>query len=156
MTENRIACFFTGHRTLPMNKIKKVVCNLDCEIERLIAKGVTSFISGGALGFDQIAASLIAAKKEMGKNIRLIFVLPCKNQDALWSEKQKTLYRGLLYEADEIVYVSEQYDSYCLKKRNYYMVENSAHCICALAREKAGQARPSAMPVKKACRLLTY
>lgn len=43
-----------------------MVKRLDREVENLIGLGVTNFISGGALGFDQIAASLIVAKKEMG------------------------------------------------------------------------------------------
>ena len=108
-------CCFTGHRNLPANKIEKIINNLDCEIENLITKGITSFISGGALGFDQIAASWIVAKKEMGKNIRLIFALPCRNQDDLWSEQQKQLYKDLLSEADEIIYISEEYNTSCMK-----------------------------------------
>ena len=36
-----------------------------------------NFISGGALGFDQIAASLVITKKQQGLGIRLIFALPC-------------------------------------------------------------------------------
>ena len=78
MQEN--ICCFTGHRYLPPEKIEQIVMNLDREIEKLIGDGVTNFISGGALGFDQMAASLILAKKEMGKQIRLIFALPYKNQ----------------------------------------------------------------------------
>ncbi len=132
------ACCFTGHRHLPADKIEKIARNLDREIESLISKGVTTFISGGALGFDQIAASLIIAKKEMGKNIRLIFALPCKSQDALWSQQQKKLYQNLLAEADETIYVSEEYSYFCMRKRNYYMVEHSDYCICALRKEKSG------------------
>ena len=126
-------CCFTGHRKLPANKIQTIVTNLDRELDALIENGVTDFMSGGALGFDQIAASLIVAKKEMGKKLRLIFALPCKNQDAHWDEKQKELYQNLLGEADEIVYVSEDYDPFCMKRRNKYMVEHSAYCICAYA-----------------------
>lgn len=125
-------CCFTGHRKLPANKIDRMIKNLDKDIDILIKKGVTRFISGGAIGFDQIAASLVIAKKEMGIDIQLIFALPCKKQDELWNEKQKDLYSGLLGEADEIIYVSEEYDPLCMKRRNKYMVEHSAYCICAL------------------------
>lgn len=147
-------CCFTRHRNLPAKKIEKIILNLDREIENLIAKGVTDFISGGAIGFDQIAASLIIAKKEMGNaNIRLIFALPCKNQDELWNEKQKKLYRELLIEADETIYVSEECNAFCMKKRNNYMVEHSAYCICALLQEKSGTGKPSATQEKKDYRL---
>lgn len=135
---NKNACCFTGHRNLPQKKIEKILINLDREIENLIAKGVVDFISGGALGFDQIAASLIVAKKEMGKNIRLLFALPCKNQDDKWNEKQRKLYQDLLLEADEVIYDSEEYNDFCMKKRNEYMVEHSAYCICALQKELSG------------------
>ena len=148
-------CCFTGHRHLPANKIEKIVIKLDKEIENLIAKGITDFISGGAIGFDQIAASLIVAKKEMGNaNIRLIFALPCKNQDKLWNEKQKKLYRELLIEADETIYVSEEYSAFCMKKRNNYMVEQSAYCICALLQEKSGTGQTVRKKKKKGLQII--
>ncbi len=134
-------CCFTGHRTFQASKIETVIINLNREMDRLIEKGVTSFISGGALGFDQIAASLVIAKKEQGRNVRLLFALPCKNQDALWNEKQKVLYRNLLSQADEIIYVSEEYEPLCMKNRNQYMVNHSAYCICALLHQKSGTAQ---------------
>lgn len=131
-------CCFTGHRRLPADKIEYIVKRLDNEIDILINQGVTEFISGGAVGFDLIAASLVAAKKEMGQDIKLIFALPCKNQDANWGDKNKKLYRNLLNDADEIVYVSEEYHKMCMEQRNQYMVLHSAHCICALLRERSG------------------
>lgn len=151
---NDKTCCFTGHRNLPANKIERIVMNLDREIENLIANGVTDFIFGGALGFDQIAASFIVAKKEMGRNIRLIFALPCKNQDELWNEKQRGLYQNLLGEADEIVYVSEEYAPSCKKRRNKYMVEHSAYCICALLHEKSGTGQTVRFAHKKGLRIV--
>ena len=55
-------CSFAGHQKLPARKIKHIIKHLDDEIEKLIQQGVTNFISGGNLGFDQIAASLVIAK----------------------------------------------------------------------------------------------
>ena len=131
-------CCFAGHRILPQSKIEHIIKRLNDEIDNLYHQGVTDFISGGALGFDQIAASLIIAKKEMGYNIRLIFALPCKNQDRLWSNEQKRLYNNLLAEADEVHYVSEEYHDGCMKKRNRYMVERSAYLICVFQYRKSG------------------
>lgn len=131
-------CCFTGHKKLPANKIQNILSTLDEAIENLISQGVTNFISGGAVGFDLMAAALILAKKETGRTIRLIFVLPCKNQELLWDNKQKQLYRNLLNEADEIIYITENYNRFCIEQRNRYMVEHSNHCICALLYEKSG------------------
>lgn len=99
---------------------------------------VTHFLSGGALGFDQMAASLVIAKKEMGQPVKLIFALPCKDQDALWTDGQKRLYRQLLAEADEVIYVSGQYHNGCMKKRNRYLAEHAQYCLCALHNPLSG------------------
>lgn len=149
-----IACCFTGHRHLPADKIERILRNLDREIENLIAAGVTDFISGGAVGFDHMAASLIVAKKELGKNVRLIFALPCKNQDASWNEKQRTLYQNLLNEADEVTYISEKYDPFCMKRKNKYMVDHSAYCICAMLRENSGTGQTVRLARKKGLHII--
>lgn len=139
--EKTKTCCFTGHRRLPKDKIEQIIIHLNQEVDNLISQGVTDFISGGALGFDQIAASLIVVKKEMGNKVRLIFALPCRNQDELWSIEQKQLYHGLLGEADEIVYVLEDYSDGCMKKRNRYMIDRSAYCICAMIHPAGGTAQ---------------
>jgi len=154
LASKRQTCCFIGHRQLPQNKIEKILINLNQEIDMLMTYGVTEFISGGALGFDQIAASLIVAKKEMGKKIRLIFALPCRNQDARWNERQAKLYQSLLGEADEVIYVSEKYDPFCMKRRNQYMVEHSAYCVCALLHEKSGTAQAVRYARKKGLSVL--
>lgn len=64
MKEN--ICCLTGHRKLAKYRIDGIIKRLNQEIDNLINKGVTDFISGGAIGFDLIAASLVIAKKEMG------------------------------------------------------------------------------------------
>ena len=134
-------CCFTGHRKLPAKKIEKIIKRLDKEIDKLIQAGVSRFISGGALGFDHIAASMVIIKKQQGADVKLIFALPCRNQDEKWTDRQKHLYRSLLNEADEVYYVSEDYTPDCMKERNFYMVENSAYCICALINKATGTAQ---------------
>ncbi len=147
-------CCFSGHRKLSYKKIETIIKKLDYEIESLIEKGVTDFISGGAIGFDQIAASLIIAKKEQGKNICLIFALPCKNQDSKWTEKQKELYQNLLKKADKITYVSEDYDPDCMKRRNEYIVEQSSYCICALTNKMSGTGQTVRFASKKGLEII--
>ena len=134
-------CCFTGHRALSQKEANTIVKRLSDEIDRLISKGVTDYISGGAIGFDLIAASMVIAKKEMGARIRLIFALPCRNQYKHWSDVEKDLYRSLSNEADEVRYISDKYNSECMKKQNQYMVDNSAYCICALVHRISGTAQ---------------
>ena len=81
------SCCFTGHRRLPRSKLEYIVKQLDNEMENLMGQGVASFISGGAWGFDLIAASLVVAKRELGHDVRLVFALPCRDR----SGRRKTL-----------------------------------------------------------------
>ena len=148
------ACCFSGHSELPIRKIRNIIINLEREIDSLIAKGVTNFISGGNIGFDLIAASLIIAKKEMGGKIRLIFALPYKEQDALWEKKQKNLYQSLLKEADDIIYVSDKDDAYCIKRQYDYMVEQSDYCVCALIHNKSATSRFVAYAYKNGLKIV--
>jgi uncharacterized phage-like protein YoqJ len=125
-------CFFYGHQTLPSNKIENIIKCLNNEIDKLISQGVTHFISGGVLGFDLIATSLIATKKEMGQNIHLTFALSYQSHDKKWTRHQKKLLHSLLDEADNIHYISEEYHSNCTNQRNAYMIQHSSFCVCAL------------------------
>lgn len=99
--------------------------NLDREIDHCISNGVSTFICGGALGFDQIAASFIIAKKGLGMKIRLIFALLCKNQDRLWNMEEREFFKDLLNEADNVVYIAEN-TSHAICKREG--IKDCKHC----------------------------
>ncbi|MFT9057090.1 MAG: SLOG family protein [Ethanoligenens sp.] len=133
-----LSCCFTGHRNLPQNAIERIMLRLNDEVDGLIRQGVTHFLSDGARGFDLIAAALIVSKKEMGNDLRLDFILPCKDQDALWPERERKLYRGLLTEADGVTYLSDTYHPGCMKRRNQYLVDHANYCIYALLHERSG------------------
>lgn len=131
-------CFFTGHRFLPFNRLAYIYDRLDFEINRMIEKGIINFIAGGAIGFDTIAAEIINAKKREGMNIRLQLALPCREQDKFWSKKQKAFYRKTLNDADNIIYVSDNYFDGCMQMRNRFMVDNARYCICYLTEDSGG------------------
>ena len=130
-------CCFIGNRNLPVKNIQRILLDLDREIDHCISNGVSTFICGGTLGFDQIAASFIIAKKELGKKIRLIFLLPCKNQDSLWNTEERKFLKELLSEADNIIYITENTSHSLLNEQNRYIIEQSSYCICALQSKKS-------------------
>lgn len=133
-----LTCCFTGHRNLPQNAIEHITLCLNDEVDNLIRQGVTHFLSGGARGFDLIAAALIVSKKEMGADLRLDFILPCRDQDALWPERERKLYHGLLAEADGAVYLFDTYRPGCMKRRNFFMVDHADYCIYAMLHDRSG------------------
>lgn len=148
------SCCFVGHRQLPADKIEHILRRLNDEIERLIQEGVTTFLSGGALGFDQMAAALIATKKEMGCHIRLVLVLPNRDQEKLWPEKTRYLYGYLLESADEVRYISDTHTDSCMKECNDYLVEHAAYCICALLRDRGGTGQTVRYAKQKSLRVI--
>jgi len=138
---NATTCCFIGQGKLPADKIQRIIKRLDNEIEWLISQGVTRFLSSGDLGFAQIAASLILAKRQQGANIVLALVLPYRAYGENWEEAEKQLYHGLLSDADGVHYIGEVYGYDCIKRRNQYMLAHAAYCICTLFHNSGGVAQ---------------
>ena len=131
-------CCFTGHRNIRNDDIPKIKEALKETIVGLINQGVFYYGAGGALGFDTIAAQTILELKNDYPQIKLILVLPCKNQTARWNEKDIDIYESIKAQADKYVYTSEDYYNGCMLKRNRHLVDNSAYCICYLTHNSGG------------------
>jgi len=131
------SCCFTGHRIV--ERADDIENRLFCEVETLInSKGVNTFWAGGALGFDTLAAECVLALKGKYPFIKLCLALPCKTQSAKWSEREKLRYNAILEKSDRVCYVSEEYTSGCMHKRNDYMVSHSRYCVCYLRHSMGG------------------
>ena len=71
---------------------------------------MTGFLTGGALGFDTMAAQEVVRIRAMGlPTLRLTLVLPYVGQESQWSERDASVYRGLLRQADQVVYMGQEY-----------------------------------------------
>lgn len=133
-------CCFTGHRIIPAKHLPIIQKNLKNIITDLYNSGTRDFITGGALGFDTIAALTIISLKESLPHIRLVLALPCREQTRNWRKSDIARYNSVLKAADEVVYVSEEYYNGCLLKRNRFMVDNSSQCVFYLTRARGGTA----------------
>lgn len=102
---NQTACF-TGHRHIEQNELAEVTRNLETALIELIESGYLYFGSGGALGFDMIAAESVLSLKARYPNIKLILVLPCSNQTAFWSIYEKNRLKKIKALADKVVCLS--------------------------------------------------
>lgn len=130
------ACCFTGHRPekcdFAYNGASAPYVLLSDELEsslkRAIDEGFTVFYSGGARGFDLLAAEkLIELKKEY--RLKLIMAIPFRGQENAYSAEWKARYRRVLSGADEIIYLSSEYHRGCYENRNRYMVDQSERVI---------------------------
>ena len=133
-----VACF-SGHRNLPQD-CTELQANLEKAIVELIECGVVFFGSGGAVGFDLLAATAVLKLKEDYPHIRLVMVLPCppEQQSLKWNDEQKKRYYEILDQADKVRILSPQYTDKCMHDRNRHMVDNSAYLICYLREQRGG------------------
>lgn len=131
-------CSFTGHRKIPPEDFDEISRRLENTIILLIEKGYMYFTSGGALGFDTLAAQTVLKLKKSYPHIRLILMLPCENQTAHWDKKDKIIYEDIKSQADNVLYTSKKYFKGCMHKRNRCLVNNSGSCICYLTKETGG------------------
>lgn len=105
-----------------------------------IEQGYRYFGCGGALGFDTLAAQTVLRLQEIYPEIRLILVLPCRDQTRGWKQADVAEYDRIMKAADKVTYTSEQYYSGCMHKRNRHLVDNSSLCICYLTEQSGGTA----------------
>ena len=137
--KKRTACF-TGHRKIPVSEMKNIEKQLDEIIEKLYQKGVIFYGAGGSYGFDMLAEMAVIRARNRHKEIKLILVLPCKNQEKYWTEDNKTAFAEIKNQADKIVYTSEIYSKDCMHKRNRHLVNFSGYCIAYLNKNSGGTA----------------
>ena len=133
-------CCFTGHRNISISHADCIVEVLDSTIEKLIASGVTVFRTGGALGFDTLAALKVLEKRSRYPQISLHLCLPCKNQTERWGEYDKMVYDYIMGKADSVSYVAHRYYSGCMLARNRQLVKGSDFCVSYCGKDTGGTA----------------
>lgn len=139
--EKGIGVCFSGHRKIPSDKIDALCEMLDDVIEQLIKNGKGVFMAGGAIGFDTVAAFRVLAAKEKHPDIKLVLVLPCRDQTDRWTSlKNLNEYKILKDNADSVIYIKDFYDASCMHERNKYMVDSSSCCVAYLTSASGGTA----------------
>ena len=123
---------FTGHRKLPQNHEKKLRTLLMKETENRILSGASIFRTGGALGFDTLAALTVLRLKKKYPDIRLELILPCPTQTKYWEKKDILLYEKIKASATSFRYISPVYYNGVLQMRNRCLVDGSDVCIAYL------------------------
>jgi len=137
LMNQQTACF-TGHRFLPRDQLPIITQKLEATISELYSAGIVLYEIGGALGFDTLAGFTVLEMKKKYPEIKLIMVLPCRNQDIKWRQPDRDKYRKLLDRADKTVCLQDNYDDDCMLRRNRYLVDNSSVCIAYLTQRRGG------------------
>lgn len=127
--ENLKSVCFSGHRIVPFAKQNEIMRLLRNEITKSYNEGYRCFYCGMAIGFDLLAAKATLSLKTELPQIKIIAVLPCREQNEKWNEKNKVEYETILKKVDDVVIVSDHYHHRCFLQRNDYMVQRSSRLI---------------------------
>ena len=147
-------CFFTGHRQISSTDQYKAASGTRAAIKEMIKNGVTRFISGGAVGYDQMAADIVLSLKKEEPGIELLVYLPCRDYAAFWNERDLERIRHIIKNADEIRYITEESLKDSMRLRNQAMVIDAAYGIAWFKNRPGGTMQTLAMAKKMDCRVI--
>ena len=146
-------CCFTGHRTLSPDAARALTALLDHTLEKLAADGFTIFRTGGARGFDTLAALRVLALRERHPHCQLHLILPCRDQSRLWNARERALYERIIQEANSVHVLQESYTPECMYARNRALVDGSDLCIAFLKENRGGTLYTCSYALRKGVRL---
>ena len=121
----QITVAFTGHRTYDHDAESK----LRDVIRMLYHGGKRVFMSGMAVGFDLAAAEAVEDCRKTCPEIRLVAVVPFRNQEMRFHEIDRQRYAQILSVADEVVTLANFYAPTVYAVRNNYLVDHSSALI---------------------------
>ena len=131
-------CCFTGHRQIVPEDVEPLIHQLDAVLTALYSMGCRDFYAGGAMGFDTLAAERTIAFRNAHPDLRLILMLPCRDQCRGWPTQDRARFSEILHACDVYRYVSERYDSRAMYRRNMALVEVSDVCVTYVRRAASG------------------
>ncbi|MDR2515524.1 MAG: DUF1273 domain-containing protein [Christensenellaceae bacterium] len=140
------SCCFTGHRPadLPLlqDESGEACCQMKEALYALIRSlalqgGVRHFITGMALGLDQIAAEAVL-RLQTELPVTLEAALPFAGQGLSWSKEHEARHSRILARCDAVVSMQERYSIGCYHRRNRYMVEKADILLAVWSGKESG------------------
>ncbi len=137
---------FTGHRPEKIvspfvensEEVNAIKLELHNAILRAVDDGYTTFLSGMAMGVDIWAGEIVLGLKRQFKNLRFVAVVPFPQQANTWPQEWRIRYRNLLEKSDDVVMISQTYNTDSFFERNRYLIDHSSRLIAVYNQEKKG------------------
>ena len=107
------------------------------QITALIERGVTDRLCGMAQGADLWCAQIVLDLRKKNTAMKLHAILPCEGQERKWTASAQEHYRSILAQANEVIYVGQEYSRNCMLKRNRYLVDHSSILLAVYNRPLA-------------------
>ena len=132
-------CCFTGHRPEKMELGEKEIKSLlEKAIDKAIAEGYVTFITGMAMGTDIWAAEIVLERKKRNNELHLICALPHPNFESRRSMTEKMRFNKIIKNADLVKEINNHYFKGCYQVRNEWMVDRSNLMIAVFNGQKSG------------------
>ncbi|PXV68206.1 putative phage-like protein YoqJ [Dysgonomonas alginatilytica] len=120
---------FTGHRHINADNIAPLKEELTHTVRQQYHNGYTTFIVGGAVGFDLLAAEIVVELQQEFADIQLFCVVPYTGHHRAFDKEDKLRYIDIADRATVNIILSSQYYDGCFLRRNDYMIHNSSLLI---------------------------
>ena len=138
-------CSFTGHRHIKAEHRPHIAELVKRGIEYAYGEGCRVFCSGGALGFDTLAAREVIRFRITHPDVKLILFLPCIDQASMWNSDQRDSYEYLIRTSDEIRYAADSYTDSCMRERNFMLADACDLLIAYSGRSRSGSSQTVGM-----------
>lgn len=123
---------FTGHRAMSYvagDSAEALRSRLDATLRELYLRGVRTFYSGMAEGFDLIAARAVLDLQSKYSDVQLIAAVPFRGHGRSLSAVVRRDYEHILRAANRGEVLVEEYSRDCFLRRDDYMVERAATVV---------------------------
>lgn len=148
-------CFFTGHRIMSNDEKERVFDVMKDLIRTLEKDGIYEFYTGGAIGFDYVAALAVLTVREELPHLCLELCLPCYGSEKKWTDMEKFNFQLLKVQCDRYTYISEEpYFEGCMQKRNEAMADLCGTCVAYCKNPKSGTKKTMDYAKKVGCRVI--
>lgn len=132
-----LCCSFTGHRPekLPWGENEadprclELKEKLAASVETAYQAGYRHFLCGMARGADFYFCEAVLELRSRLPDVTLEAVIPCEEQAARWSERDRDRYFALVQACDGETMVQRHYDRGCMLRRNRYLIDHAARLI---------------------------
>lgn len=121
---------FTGHRHINGDNIAPLREELTNTLRGLYHNGYTTFIVGGAVGFDLLSAEVVLELQQEFTDIQLFCAVPYAGHHRYFRDEDKERYIHIADKVTSNMLLSPRYYDDCFLHRNDYMIE---HCSLLIA-----------------------
>lgn len=116
---------FTGHRTYDGSRDEE----LRAAVRRLHARGIRTFLTGMAQGFDLAAGECVVSLRGEMPDLRLVCVVPFAGHGRGMTDSARARYDALLAAADEVLTLLPSYNVRAYHVRNDFLVDHASYVV---------------------------